>query len=135
MSDSPDIGADKPQGKLPSAEEVKSSVVPAEDKTDQVDGDDTAPYDVATLKSEKSYAHLRGLKEHYGHKKYWSFFIMLLMAFMIGFQCWLLWKVGIGAWSFEKYAWLLPDLLVQNLAQVAGLAVFVVKALFQTMEF
>lgn len=55
---------------------------------------------------------------------------MLLMAGMIGFQSYLLVRVGQGAWSFADYNWLLPALLAQNLAQVVGLAVFVVKALF-----
>jgi hypothetical protein len=56
------------------------------------------------------------------------------MAFMVGYQSFLLYKVGTGAWDFSKYQWLLPSLLVQNLAQIVGLAVFVVKALFKDMN-
>jgi hypothetical protein len=56
------------------------------------------------------------------------------MFSMISFQSFLLYEVGVGAWSFEKYTWLLPALLVQNLAQIVGLAVFVVKALFTKMD-
>jgi hypothetical protein len=59
---------------------------------------------------------------------------MGLMFIMIFFQCYLLWKVGTGIWNFEKYTWLLPALLAQNLAQIVGLAVFVVKALFKDMD-
>ena len=55
---------------------------------------------------------------------------MFLMAVMIGFQSYLLVMVGQGKWDFTEYSWLLPALLAQNLAQVIGLAVFVVRALF-----
>jgi hypothetical protein len=59
---------------------------------------------------------------------------MAVMAIMIGFQSYLLFKVGTGEWDFTKYEWLLPILLFQNLAQIVGLAVFVVKALFRDMK-
>lgn len=59
---------------------------------------------------------------------------MGLMGVMILFQSYLLLKVGVGDWDFSKYEWLLPALLVQNLAQVVGLAVFVVKALFKDLK-
>jgi hypothetical protein len=55
------------------------------------------------------------------------------MFVMIAFQMLLLWLVGSGRWSFEKYTWLIPALLVQNLGQIVGLALFVVKALFKEM--
>jgi hypothetical protein len=54
-----------------------------------------------------------------------------MMAFMILFQSLLIWRVGVNAWLFEKYTWLLPALLVQNLAQVIGLALIVVRSLFK----
>lgn len=87
-----------------------------------------------SIEAQESYAHLQGLRDHYHHKKMWSWFIMALMAGMIGFQCYLLSKVGTNAWDFKAYEWLLPALLVQNLAQVVGLAVFVVKALFKDIR-
>lgn len=87
-----------------------------------------------SIKSERDYIHLLGLKDHYSHKGRWSIFLMILMAGMIVFQSVLLGLVGAGIWSFEKYAWLLPALLAQNLAQIVGLAVFVVKALFKDIE-
>jgi hypothetical protein len=79
---------------------------------------------------EESYVHLRGLQMHYTHKAGWSVYLAAMMALMIGFQILLLSLVGSEVWSFEKYDWLLPALLVQNLAQVIGLAVIVVKSLF-----
>lgn len=84
--------------------------------------------------NEERYEHLKGLKDHYRHKKRWSLFIMVLMAAMVIFQSYLLIQVGRGVWDFSKYEWLLPALLVQNLAQVVGLAVFVVKALFRDIR-
>ncbi len=86
-----------------------------------------------SIDAELEWEHLRGVKDHYRHKGWWSFFLMIAMAFMIGFQSFLLYQVGIKAWNFTEYKWLLPALLVQNLAQVIGLAVFVVKALFKDL--
>ena len=83
---------------------------------------------------ELQYIHMEGVQDHYKHKKRWSWFIMALMAILLIFQCTLLGLVGYGIWNFEKYAWLLPALLVQNLAQIVGLAVFVVKALFRDIS-
>ena len=91
-------------------------------------------FGLLSVEAQRSYTHLAGLKAHYTHKALWSYFLILLMAFMVGFQSFLLYKVGGGAWDFSKYAWLLPALLVQNLAQIVGLAVFVVKALFKDMN-
>lgn len=87
-----------------------------------------------SIEAQESYAHLQGLRDHYQHKKNWSWFIMLLMAGMVGFQSYLLYRVGVGAWDFKSYEWLLPALLVQNLTQIVGLAVFVVKALFKDIR-
>lgn len=84
-----------------------------------------------SVESEEKYEHLKGLREHYIHKGRWSNFLMLVMLGMVGFQCFLLGMVGAGEWDFTKYEWLLPLLLVQNLAQIIGLAVFVVKSLFR----
>jgi ABC-type transport system involved in cytochrome bd biosynthesis fused ATPase/permease subunit len=81
--------------------------------------------------AQREYAHLQGLRDHYRHKGRWSNFLMFVMAGMVIFQSVLLGLVGAGIWDFSRYAWLLPALLVQNLAQVIGLAVFVVKALFR----
>ena len=83
---------------------------------------------------ELQYIHMEGVQDHYKHKKWWSWFIMALMAILLIFQCTLLGLVGYGIWNFEKYAWLLPALLVQNLAKIVGLAVFVVKALFRDIS-
>lgn len=80
--------------------------------------------------SEASYIHLRGLERHYKLKTIWAYAVMAIMAGMLAFQCFLLWMVGANDWSFVAYKWLLPALLVQNLAQVSGLAYIVVKALF-----
>ena len=56
---------------------------------------------------------------------------MSIMGLMVVFQSALLTFVGLGWWDFTHYKWLVPILLVQNLAQIIGLAVFVVKSLFK----
>ncbi|MDR3524889.1 MAG: hypothetical protein P4L66_12395 [Acetobacteraceae bacterium] len=127
MSDTPKNSASSQA--LPNVDELK------------IDMQEVAPsaispeyYENWSADSEQRYIHLRGLEDHYRHKGNWSWFLIALMAVMILFQCILLGMVGANIWSFEKYTWLLPALLVQNLAQVIGLAVFVVKALFKDMD-
>ena len=80
---------------------------------------------------EAEWVHLQGLRDHYRQKGYWSWFLILLLVAMIGFQSYLLREVGLGRWDFTKYEWLLPILLVQNLGQIISLAVIVVKSLFR----
>jgi hypothetical protein len=87
-----------------------------------------------SMDAEQQWEHLKGIKDHYGHKRIWSYFIMGVMAFMIIFQSFILCMVGSKVWSFTDYKWLLPALLVQNLAQIIGLAVIVVKSLFKDMS-
>ncbi len=82
----------------------------------------------------REWENLRGLARHYRHKSQWSYFLMAMMLAMIGFQSVLLGMVGAGEWDFAAYEWLLPALLVQNLAQIAGLCVIVVQALFKDKE-
>lgn len=83
------------------------------------------------IKSETAWARLKGLQDHYWHKGAWSWFLMVLLVLMIGFQSFLLVMVGLGRWDFTKYEWLLPALLVQNLGQIIALAYVVVKSLFR----
>jgi hypothetical protein len=84
-----------------------------------------------SLESESAYEHLKGLRSHYQHKSSWSTFLMWTMGLLLGFQSLLLGMVGAGVWDFTRYEWLLPSLMVQNLAAIIGLAVVVVKALFK----
>ena len=84
-----------------------------------------------SVQAQVDYTHLKGLRDHYWHKGKWSFFIMGIMAAMVIFQSYLLYKVGTNQWDFTRYAWLLPALLVQNLGQIVALALVVVKSLFR----
>jgi hypothetical protein len=91
-------------------------------------------FSVASIEGRRAYEHLKGLQRHYSHKSKWSYFLMATMSVMIWFQSYLLYKVGTGQWNFTQYDWLLPALLVQNLAQIAGLCLIVVKALFKDQK-
>jgi uncharacterized integral membrane protein len=79
---------------------------------------------------ERDYAELRALSNHYDHKSYWSWFLLGVIGSMILFQMAVIRNIGQGEWRFVGYEWLIPALLVQNLAQVIGLSLFAVKALF-----
>lgn len=83
-----------------------------------------------SINQQLEFAHLRGIQDHYKLKKQWSLTLTIALGFMIGFQSLLLGMVGSGWWDFSEYTWLLPALLVQNLGQIIGLVVIVVKSLF-----
>lgn len=88
--------------------------------------------DNAALDRQLRYSKLRAFNEHHRNKGLWSKFIMWVMGGMIFFQSLLLMKVGSGEWDFSNYDYLLPILLVQNLAQIITLAAIIVKALFDS---
>lgn len=119
---------------LPSIEELKKDVQSAASDPRRLQRHFQQRFNIVAVHGQKEYAHLKGLQDHYRHKSRWSGFLMVLMGFMVLFQSFLLYMVGTGNWDFTAYEWLLPALLVQNLAQVVGLAVFVVKALFKDMK-
>ena len=87
-----------------------------------------------SVDAQVQYAHLKGIQDHYKHKGRWSNFLIGAIAAMLIFQSYLLVMVGLGKWDFTSYDWLLPALLVQNLAQVVGLSVWAVKYLFSDIS-
>lgn len=87
-----------------------------------------------SIEGSVEYAHLKGIQDHYKHKGRWSNFLIWAIAGMLLFQSVLLINVGFGIWDFTAYEWLLPALLVQNLAQVVGLSVWAVKYLFSDIS-
>lgn len=124
----------KPKRKLPTLSEAKSSVQPqAPDEEKALQERFEEQFSQRSSTSEIKFLHQRGLRDHYSHKRYWSWFLMFLMLAMIAFQTLVIILVGSSIWDFTKYPWLLPALLVQNLAQIVGLAVFVVKSLFSSL--
>lgn len=119
---------------LPSASDLKIEVKASTRDARKYEQSFEENFRKFAIDSERSYVNLQGLRDHYVHKGRWSWFLMFIMFLMVVFQCFLMWKVGEGVWDFVKYKWLLPLLLVQNLAQVVGLAVFVVKSLFKDIS-
>lgn len=121
---------------LPSLSEVKEAVKKSSSSATGFENLWKKLFDSTSVGSQEAYnrlqtaTRLQGLQEHFRHKKYWSYFLMGVMFVMIFFQSVLLGLVGAGIWSFKDYDWLLPALLAQNLAQIVGLAVFVVRSLF-----
>ena len=93
-----------------------------------------AKFSNESVKVQEAYTHLTGLQAHYKDKSKWSAFLMWTMGGMIVFQSVLLLMVGFKILDFTDYEWLLPALLIQNLGQVIGLALFVVKSLFKDLR-
>ena len=83
-----------------------------------------------SIKAEGEYQRLQGLKDHFEHKKKWSWMLLGALVLMILFQMVLLVLVGSNVLDFTEYDWLLPAVLIQYLTQIVGLAVFVVRSLF-----
>lgn len=120
---------------LPSVEELREEVK-KDSKSKEKDKEEEFDFKFQTesILQQAEYARVTGIKQHYNHKSYWSFFIMAIMTVMVVFQCVLLGMVGGNSWRFSQYKWLLPALMVQNLAELVGLAVIVVRSLFKDMK-
>lgn len=123
---------------LPSSKEVLEGIVLDKDSSTYAPSESEIQYqedfDREAIQSEISYAHLQGIIDHYSQKGKWSKFLMVLVGGMVAFQSVLLLLVGAAVLDFTKYEWLLPALLVQNLGQVIGLAVYAVKFLFSDIR-
>jgi len=122
----------KPGKLLPKAGEVLAGIKSAESPSElsKPERDFSRRFQRNSIAAQTEYAHLKGIQDHYWHKGNWSWFLMFAVASMLFFQSILLWQVGIGYLDFKEYDWLLPALLVQNLGQVIGLAVYAVRFLF-----
>ncbi len=116
---------------LPKAGDVLANIQENDSESNYLQSLLERKFSSEAVQSEADWAHLKGLHDHYLHKGYWSWFLMLLLSGMIIFQSVLLYEVGVGVWNFSAYKWLIPALLVQNLGQVIALAVIVVKSLFR----
>ncbi|MCR5941847.1 hypothetical protein FG152_13585 [Ochrobactrum sp. XJ1] len=102
--------------------------------TDQPEPVSQIESDPDSIDRELDFERLKAFKNHHDSKKQWSDFMIDVMTILIGFQMVLLIMVGFGWWDFSKYEWLLPLLLVQNFAQIVGLALVVVRSLFDSFK-
>ena len=122
---------------LPKSEEVLKGLVVSDSvgsAISQSENEYKIRFQRISVDAQVQYAHLKGIQDHYKHKGRWSNFLIGAIAAMLIFQSYLLVKVGLGKWDFTSYEWLLPALLVQNLAQVVGLSVWAVKYLFSDIS-
>jgi hypothetical protein len=116
---------------LPSLDQIRGDIGKVRENPRRVERLWNKRFGAVAIKAEARYEHLRGLRDHYTHKRMWSYVLMGMMGVLLLFQCLLLGLVGGGVWSFTDYDWLLPALMVQNLAAIIGLAYVVVKSLFR----
>lgn len=134
------MSEDKPNAEQPNRQLPKSGDVLSAITADNPQGTSRTERQFARKTEERAvpaqleYEHLKGVKDHYTHKGRWSFFLMCAVGGMLIFQSVLLVRVGQGRLDFSSYEWLLPALLVQNLGQVIGLAVYAVKYLFSDIS-
>jgi hypothetical protein len=126
------MSTETPTKKEVLAEIEKQGAAVATDRPEPPSPVDPDPINEA--EREHAFAKLRAFQNHHESKRHWSHFMMIVIGGLIVFQAVLLVKVGTGEWDFTKYQWLLPLLLVQNLAQIVGLAHVAVKALFDSFK-
>jgi hypothetical protein len=88
----------------------------------------------AALLAEERWIRAGGLRQHFIHKGWWSGVLLGTIVFMVLFESLMIGLVGCGVWNFEKYAWLLPTLMIQFLAQIVGLGLLVVRSLFKQIS-
>ncbi|MCO7736450.1 hypothetical protein NJB95_07475 [Brucella intermedia] len=127
------------QGKSPSDPTIDEILKEISRFGEPVSTDRPEPLEVVEQESswvdhELAYAKLSAFQSHHQSKKQWSNFMIFIMGMLILFQMVLLMMVGWGWWDFTKYDWLLPMLLVQNFAQIVGLALVVVRSLFDSFK-
>lgn len=126
-----DPTASSPAGSTISADAALADVASPFQETEALEAGYEHHFTMVSVEAERAWTNLTGLRDHFRHKKYWSWFLMGLMAFMVLFQSWLIWMVGGGWWNFKDYDWLLPTLMIQYLLQVAALALVAVRSLFK----
>lgn len=80
--------------------------------------------------SEESLAHLDGLRSFYKLRTKWSKAILWFIIVSLVFQFAITFVVGMDWLNFEKYPWFLPLVVTENFIQIIGLAIIVVKFLF-----
>lgn len=131
MSDEGEGTTTAPPVSLPNLDELRGDIGKFSENARRVERLWNRRFGAVALRSEVQYEHLRGLKDHYTHKRMWSYILMGMMGLLLVFQCVLLGLVGGGVWDFSAYDWLLPALMVQNLAAIIGLAHVVVRSLFR----
>ncbi|MDN3711932.1 hypothetical protein QWZ10_09050 [Paracoccus cavernae] len=123
MIDFDSLGADSHfDVKLPTLDELLKQFEHATPDEVKDRWEDEAAYandfEVRAADSERAWAHLKGLQDHYRYKGTWSKFLMRVLGGMIVFQWILLWRVGAGAWDFTEYQWLLPFFLSKTSAKL-----------------
>ena len=134
----PDNNANEPRKKITVADLLRE--IGAKPEVNEVSTDrpeEPAPsegQEEDEVSRQLKFARLNAFTNHHSGKRHWSIFMMGVLASLILFQMLLLGMVGAKYWDFTKYDWLLPLLLVQNLAQIIGLAHVIVKALFDSFK-
>jgi hypothetical protein len=80
--------------------------------------------------SEERRIHLDGTDAFYKLRSKWSWFILSCIFVLILFQIAITLLVGLDILNFKEYKWFLPLVITENFVQIIGLAIIVVKFLF-----
>lgn len=78
--------------------------------------------------------HREGTKDFYKLRSTWSSLIGWCIVFLIIFQGAVTASVGFNLINFKDYPWFLEVIVTENFAQIIGLAIIVVKFLFNHHE-
>lgn len=113
-----------------SVEDVKQEIVKSVE-AEKIREKVFAEVHVQQHEREQKKAHLDGVRKFYKMRSDWSGFIMKCIGASIAFHIVLTFLVGFDILDFKEYKWFLPIIVTENFLQIIGLAVIVVKFLFQ----
>ncbi len=73
---------------------------------------------------------LEARRKYYFHRWIWSWSILFWITIILIFDCYLAHKVGVSEWNFDKYPWLIHEIVGVNFLQLIGMGFVIVKFLF-----
>jgi len=83
---------------------------------------------------EEKWIHNKGLKEYYGHRKWWSWFILGWISVLIIFNIALTVFIGFGWLDFRDMQWFITSVTAETFLQIVGLGAVAVHYLFSNEQ-
>jgi hypothetical protein len=87
-------------------------------------------YISATIQAHREKIELNGRAQFFNLRKKWSWTLIIWISFILIFDSLLIKKIGIGTWKFEKYPWLIHEVIGIDFAQIVGMGYVIVNYLF-----
>lgn len=96
--------------------------------------DEDSDKTIALLKARKEQVEIAGRAKFYDLREKWSWWIILWISCLIGFNSALAVSVGLGLLDFSKYEWFITIVTVETFLQVVGMGYVAVRFLFSDQK-